>query len=155
MKLKFVVLGEPQGKGRPRFSKVGPHVKTRTPDETILYENLIRSEYQRQCGSARFPDETQLDVRILAFYPVPSSVSKKKRRMMLDHQIRPGKKPDWDNIGKVVTDSLNQIAYRDDAQVVDAQVLFGAASAGGHHPGGFDYVKGDKPCVRRMICRCR
>ena len=42
--------------------------------------------------------------------------------MMLDHQIRPGKKPDWDNIGKVVTDSLNQIAYRDDAQVVDAQV---------------------------------
>ena len=122
MKLKFVVLGEPQGKGRPRFSKGGPHVKTRTPDETILYENLIRSEYQRQCGSARFPDETQLDVRILAFYPVPSSVSKKKRRMMLDHQIRPGKKPDWDNIGKVVTDSLNQIAYRDDAQVVDAQV---------------------------------
>ena len=90
--------------------------------ETILYENLIRYEYQRQCGRARFPDETQLDVRILAFYPVPSSVSKKKRRMMLDHQIRPGKKPDWDNIGKVVTDSLNQIAYRDDAQVVDAQV---------------------------------
>lgn len=122
MKVKFVVLGEPQGKGRPRFSKVGNNVKTRTPDETIIYENLIRSEYQRQCGSARFEDEAQLDVRILAFYPVPSSVSKKKRRMMLDHQIRPGKKPDWDNIGKVVTDSLNQIAYRDDAQVVDAQV---------------------------------
>ena len=117
MKVKFVVLGEPQGKGRPRFSKVGNHVQTRTPDETLIYENLIRSEYQRQCGSARFQDEAQLDVRILAFYPVPTSVSKKKRRMMLDHEIRPGKKPDWDNIGKVVTDSLNQIAYRDDAQV--------------------------------------
>lgn len=101
---------------------MGNHVRTRTPDETIIYENLIRSEYQRQCGSARFQNEDQLDVRILAFYPVPASVSKKKRRLMLDHQIRPGKKPDWDNIGKVVTDSLNQIAYRDDAQVVDAQV---------------------------------
>ena len=111
MKVKFVVLGDPQGKGRPRFSKVGNHVRTRTPDETIIYENLIRSEYQRQCGSARFQDEDQLDVRILAFYPVPASVSKKKRRLMLDHQIRPGKKPDWDNI-----------AYRVDAQVVDAQV---------------------------------
>ena len=97
-------------------------MQTRTPDETLVYENLIRSEYQRQCGSTRFQDEAQLDVRILAFYPVPTSVSKKKRRMMLDHEIRPGKKPDWDNIGKVVTDSLNQIAYRDDAQVVDAQV---------------------------------
>ena len=36
--------------------------------------------------------------------------------------IRPTKKPDWDNIGKVVSDSLNQIAYRDDAQIVDSQV---------------------------------
>ena len=41
---------------------------------------------------------------------------------MLDRVIRPTKKPDWDNIGKVVADSLNQVAYRDDAQVVDSQV---------------------------------
>lgn len=122
MKAKFVVLGEPQGKGRPKFSRVGNHVQTRTPDETVIYENLIKTEYQRQCGGLRFQDGDQLDVRIMAFYAIPASVSKKRRRMMLDRQIRPGKKPDWDNIGKVVTDSLNQVAYRDDAQVVDAQV---------------------------------
>lgn len=122
MKVKFVVLGEPQGKGRPKFSRAGNHVQTRTPDETVIYENLIKTEYQRQCGGLRFQDGDQLDVRIMAFYAIPASVSKKRRRMMLDRQIRPGKKPDWDNIGKVVTDSLNQVAYRDDAQVVDAQV---------------------------------
>lgn len=122
MKAKFVVLGEPQGKGRPKFSRVGNHVQTRTPDETVIYENLIKTEYQRQCRGLRFQDGDQLDVRIMAFYAIPASVSKKRRRMMLDRQIRPGKKPDWDNIGKVVTDSLNQVAYRDDAQVVDAQV---------------------------------
>ena len=41
---------------------------------------------------------------------------------MLEHKIRPTKKPDWDNIGKIICDSLNQIAYRDDAQIVDSQV---------------------------------
>jgi Holliday junction resolvase RusA-like endonuclease len=33
-------------------------------------------------------------------------------------EIRPVKKPDVDNIIKVVADSLNQVAYRDDADLV-------------------------------------
>ena len=41
---------------------------------------------------------------------------------MLEHKIRPTKKPDWDNIGKIICDSLNKVAYRDDSVVVDAQV---------------------------------
>jgi Holliday junction resolvase RusA-like endonuclease len=32
----------------------------------------------------------------------------------------PTKKPDWDNLGKLVSDALNSVAYKDDAQVVDA-----------------------------------
>ncbi len=63
-----------------------------------------------------------LDVRIIAYYEIPKSTSKKKRREMLEHRIRPTKKPDWDNIGKIVCDSLNLVAYHDDSAVVDAQV---------------------------------
>lgn len=122
MRARFVVYGEPQGKGRPKFSKVGDHVKTRTPDQTVIYENLIKTEYRSQCNGLQFPDQAQLDMRVMAFYQMPSSVSKKKRRQMLDQKIRPTKKPDADNILKVVADSLNQIAYRDDAQIVDTQV---------------------------------
>ena len=33
-------------------------------------------------------------------------------------EIRPVKKPDADNIIKVVADSLNQVAYHDDAEIV-------------------------------------
>lgn len=124
MKIKFTVLGEPQGKGRPRFggkTKEGRPI-TRTPDETILYENLIVTEYRRQTKSARFPDSDPLDMRVLAYYSIPASASKKKQQQMEAGIIRPTKKPDWDNIGKVVADSLNKIAYKDDAQVVDAQV---------------------------------
>lgn len=41
---------------------------------------------------------------------------------MLTGEIRPTKKPDWDNIGKVVCDALNKIAYDDDSCIVDGAV---------------------------------
>jgi len=121
MKTKFTIYGEPQGKGRPNFSKIAGHVTTRTPDETVLYENLVQTEYRLQSGQ-RFPDDAMLDVRVFAYYSIPKSVSKKKRQAMLNHKIRPTKKPDFDNIGKVICDALNKIAYRDDSQIVDAMV---------------------------------
>lgn len=122
MKIKFTVLGEPQGKGRPRFANVKGRVITRTPDETVLYENLIATEYRRQVGSVKFQDNEKLDLWIMAYFTIPASTSKKKQKQMEDGEIRPVKKPDMDNIIKVVADSLNQIAYRDDAQIVDCQI---------------------------------
>ncbi len=118
--IKFVVPGEPKGKGRPRFSKVGNFAKPRTPEETILYENLIKMEYERQCGSFKFPQGVPLDLRIIAYYSIPASASRKKQDLMRSKKIRPTKKPDWDNIGKVIADALNKMAYHDDAQVVDS-----------------------------------
>jgi len=41
---------------------------------------------------------------------------------MADGIIRPTKKPDIDNICKIICDSLNKIAYHDDSQIVDCQV---------------------------------
>lgn len=86
------------------------------------YENLVRLEYRRQCNDFKFPKDTPLDVRITAYYGIPKSVSKKRAQLMRERKIRPMKKPDFDNIGKIVCDSLNDIAYHDDAQIVDAQV---------------------------------
>lgn len=86
------------------------------------YENLVRLEYRRQCNDFKFPKDTPLDVRITAYYGIPKSASKKKAQLMRERKIRPMKKPDFDNIGKIVCDSLNDIAYHDDAQIVDAQV---------------------------------
>lgn len=122
MAVKFTILGEPQGKGRPRFRSAGAFVQTYTPKETVAYENLVKLEYRRQCNDFKFPDGTMLDVRITAYYTIPKSVSKKKRLAMVQHLIRPMKKPDTDNVVKVILDSLNEIAYKDDVQVVDCQV---------------------------------
>ena len=40
---------------------------------------------------------------------------------MIEHLIRPTKKVDSDNCIKIVADSLNKVAYYDDAQIVDCQ----------------------------------
>jgi Holliday junction resolvase RusA-like endonuclease len=117
--VKFTVLGEPKGKGRPRMTARG---RTYTPKDTVQYENLVRIEYRRQCGDFKFQDGTPLDARITAYFSIPQSVSKKKRQMMMEHKVRPTKKPDVDNVAKVVLDSINGVAYHDDAQVVDCQV---------------------------------
>lgn len=125
--VRIKVLGEPQGKGRPRFvARYNPATQksfgqAHTPDKTVVYENLIRTEYSIQTGNFRYPDDAMLDMRILAYYSIPKSASKKKRAMMLEGVIRPTKKPDMDNVMKVVADSLNQVAYKDDTQIVDAQ----------------------------------
>jgi len=122
VKIKFTVPGEPQGKGRPKFSTFNGHVTARTPDKTVLYENLVRTMYQYSNPGRRFPDGEMLDLRVIAFYTIPTSASRKRREAMIAGTIRPTKKPDADNILKVVADSLNNIAYHDDAQIVDTQL---------------------------------
>ena len=121
MRTQFCIYGEPRGKERPKFSTVCGHATARTPENTVLYENLVKTEYRIQSG-VRFADDAMLSVRIFAFHSVPKSVSRKKHLAMIDRLIRPIRKPDWDNVGKIICDALNGIAYRDDAQIVDALV---------------------------------
>lgn len=120
--IKFSVPGQPFGKQRPKFSRAGQHVKTYTPGETVIYENLVKLMYQQMAKGKMFSEGAMLDVCIIAYYEIPKSTSQKRRKLMLEHKIRPTKKPDWDNIGKIICDSLNLVAYHDDSTVVDAQV---------------------------------
>lgn len=128
MEISFTVYGEPKGKGRPRVSlrkyrgadgTEKAFSQAYTPKDTVSYENLVKAEYTSQCGEAMFPDKQMLDMRIQAFYSIPQSASKKMRERMLSHEVRPVKKPDSDNIIKIIADSLNKIAYHDDSQIVD------------------------------------
>ena len=123
--VRFTVYGEPKAKGRPRVSarKSGDGERTfaraYTPKQTVIYENQVKLEYENQCGSYKFPDDAMLDVRIFAYYGIPKSTSRKKRELKLAGKIRPTKKPDFDNIAKIICDSLNGIAYQDDKLIVD------------------------------------
>lgn len=126
--VRFVVEGEPTGKGRPRFvTRYNPVTKksfgqAHTPKETLVYENLVKVEYSAQTDGFRFDDAAMLDMRVLAFYGIPKSKSKKIKEKMIKGEIRPTKKPDCDNVLKIIADSLNMVAYKDDTQIVDAQI---------------------------------
>lgn len=113
--MEFTVQGEPTAKGRPRITKWGAH----TPEKTVLYENLIKTEYRLANGEMH---EGQLVMNIKAYFSIPKSASKKKHDQMVSGEIRPTKKPDADNILKVVADALNKIAYDDDSQIVKATI---------------------------------
>ena len=117
----FRVDGEPQGKGRPRFFRKGKGVGTYTPDKTVEYEERIKYQYMRASKGESFGDGP-VGMVVIAVFGVPQSVSKKKRADMLDKRIRPCKKPDADNILKIVADSLNGLAYKDDTQIVSCSV---------------------------------
>lgn len=93
-----------------------------TPDKTVLYENFIATRYMEAAGEQRFSDGAYIKARIQAFYEIPKSSSKVKKTAMLSGELLPTKKPDIDNIVKAVLDALNEVAYRDDTQVVELQV---------------------------------
>lgn len=112
MRIEFTVAGPPKGKQRPRMTKAG---HTYTPQQTVVYENLVKVMYRSQVGSKQL--EGAIKAEITGYFPIPKSVSKKKRAEMIDGKIEYTHKIDCDNLAKTILDALNQIAYHDDAQV--------------------------------------
>ena len=110
----FFIAGEVQAKQRPKFNGRFAY----TPKETVEYENLVKLQYQAQCGNHRYPDDVPLAVTIFAHLEPPQSASNIKKTRMLNQEEYPLKKPDVDNVAKIILDALNGIAYRDDKQVV-------------------------------------
>lgn len=113
MKVKFIIDGKPQGKGRPRLS----YGRIKTPEQTVIYENYIKLLYRSQI---KIYFEGPIKMIINCFYPIAKSDSKKKKQAKLNGEIRPHNiKPDADNVIKVICDALNTVAYKDDTQIVE------------------------------------
>lgn len=115
--LVFTVPGAPRGKGRPRARNAGAFVQLYTDAKTVSYENLIKMAAV-QALNGRAPLDCPLDMTVTIRFAPPASVSNRQRAAMLAGSILPAKKPDIDNSIKSIADSLNGIAYRDDAQIV-------------------------------------
>lgn len=115
MQVSFTVMGKPMGKQRPKVTKWGAH----TPENTVNYETLVKMIYQQKIHKVL---EGPLKIYIDAYYQIAKSTSKKKRNLMLIDKLRPTQKPDSDNIAKIICDSLNTIAYKDDSQIVEMSI---------------------------------
>lgn len=105
------------GKQRPRVTR---HV-TYTPKKTVEYEKLVREIFKEKYKNHELINGP-VKMHVTAYFKIPKSASKIKKTAMERNRIRPTKKPDWDNIGKIITDALNKVAYEDDKQVVSCVV---------------------------------
>lgn len=105
--LQFFVPGKVNGAQRHRARIQGGRVHTHRSES-----DRTNGQAVRDCFVAKFPGhqlhEGPVGVLIDAYVMPPKSAW-------------PGKdcltKPDWDNIGKLVCDALNRVAYRDDSQI--------------------------------------
>lgn len=111
--IEFEVPGKPFGKQRARTGKGFAY----TPKETVNYENLVKLMYMQTKGE--MIDEKPVWMEIEAYYDIPKSYTKGKKQAARHNIIRPTKKPDMDNIAKIILDALNSLAYKDDSQVVN------------------------------------
>jgi len=120
MIIKFTIVGEPHGKGRPRFtvrhgfSMAYTDEKTRTAESNFLAQALPYKPEK--------PLENPLKMKIKAFCSIPTTYSKKKRLKCLCAMLRPAKKPDLSNILKIIEDSLNTVFFQDDKQIVSLEM---------------------------------
>lgn len=116
--MHFEVMGMPQGKARARTGKGFSY----TPEKTVLYENLIKTSFLAADSKKTFFDGEPVEMYITALFPIPKSTTKKDRERIRRKELFPTKKPDADNIAKVICDALNGVAYHDDTQVVKLTV---------------------------------
>ena len=99
----FTIYGKPQGKARPRFA----NGHTYTPKQTTDYERQIKNAFRAAGGQMIESEGVIIEIDV---YYKKTATDKKK--------TSPTKKPDIDNICKIVLDGLNGVAYADDKQVV-------------------------------------
>lgn len=102
-KYKFKIDGQPVGKQRPR--KARGLASLYTPNKTKKYEQLVRYVSTREVQMIDKP----VSVDILAVFEVPKSYSKARRLKCLSGLERPTKKPDKDNIEKIILDGMNPL----------------------------------------------
>ena len=119
MVYEFKMIGDIVGKARPRMNtRTG---RAYTPTNTKLYEYSLRQWFIRDYPYFK-PIETRVKVTIIAYFGIPKSTSKKKEAEMLQGNISPTKKPDADNIIKIVLDAMNKFAFKDDTQVTKLEI---------------------------------
>lgn len=122
-KLKLIIPGEPCAQGRPRFTKIGGHVKAYDPAKSRSYKAFVKyivaDEAQKQ---GWLYTELPISVEVKAYLPIAASKPKKFKAAALAGAEKPTKKPDVDNLFKTVTDAMSGILYKDDKQITKAVI---------------------------------
>lgn len=115
--VNFKIVGEIQTKQRPRATTINGFARVYTPKDTIVYENYIKSEYQRQVN--KWFGNEPLSIKIDCRFKASKEVA---RLLKLGYNIICDNQKDCDNLAKIICDGLNGVAYTDDRQIINLEV---------------------------------
>jgi Holliday junction resolvase RusA-like endonuclease len=107
----FEIDTKPVGKGRPRFTRNGA---VYTPEATAAAEKVVRWN-ARIAMQGKQPTDNPVCVALEFHFAPTRSISEKKRAALIGQAMT--KKPDIDNLVKLVFDAMNRIVWMDDKQV--------------------------------------
>lgn len=111
-RVEFVVPGTPVAWARARLSGRTHYTEPRV----AAYKHAV-GLLARAAMAGRQPFGGPVSLHVRAFFAVPKSWPRRRREAALAGEITPTGKPDWDNVGKAISDALNGVVYVDDAQV--------------------------------------
>lgn len=116
MKLETEILVEPIGKARPRHRQLKDgRIIDYIPEPTLSTQGWIQVMIRNIVYKlGQFPPDVPIRM-VATFYRLRPKSAPKKVTM-------PITKPDWDNLGKLVSDALNKFVYRDDAQLTTVTI---------------------------------
>lgn len=123
MKLEFIVPGTPKAEERHRSTIIGGHIHSYEPVDSKNQKSFIKFIALHEMQRTDFAKtELPIHMEIWAYAPLTKSMSKKLKERALAGKEYPTKKPDVDNIAKLMQDALNDLVYVDDKQIVDLLV---------------------------------
>ena len=117
----YTIPGPAVAQGRPRLTTWGGRAHAYEPQKSRDYKAFVRQCATEQ-GVPDKPLSCPVILRVTEYRPIPQSWSKRKQQAADAGEILPARKPDWDNVGKAISDALNGLVWEDDAQVVTGSV---------------------------------
>jgi len=106
--IKFTVYAEPKAKGRPRFARKKNFVMAYTDKKTKDAEKEFIDKSEK--FKPVHPIEGAVAVKLTFIKEKPKAYPKKVKYWT--------KKPDIENLAKLVLDAMNEIFWVDDSQIV-------------------------------------
>ena len=110
---------EPVEQARPRATRMGKGIRLYDPKKVAIFKRQLGMlAKQQMLDRGLEPYDGPLEVRMVFYRPVQTSISKKERARRLSGIHRPTVKPDLSNYIKALEDGLNGIIWVDDNRIV-------------------------------------
>jgi len=127
---KFVIKGDPFGKLNMQPMNIRGHARAFNPHKNVEYMGRVIDVLDKAPDKVAFAKGEEVWISITAFFSIPKQHYKYHKRtgttdldktgqLMKEHKIRPTKKPDLDNISKVICDAISKqgTIWYDDSQI--------------------------------------